>query len=118
MRTRPKRVYEAGFAEQAVALLQRTERSIPVVAQSLGIPISTLRDWYNKDMARRRTNPKAGAVSRGSSAEASAVPAETLQQRVLRLEQENAALLKQNAELKLDREILKKAAAFFVKESE
>ena len=124
MRTRPKRVYEAGFAQQAVALLQRTNRSIPEVARSLGIPIATLRNWYNEDMARKRATPKAGTVAKGSTAKGSAatlpsaVPAETLQQKVLRLEQENAALLRQNAELKVDRDILKKAAAFFVKESE
>jgi transposase-like protein len=34
------------------------------------------------------------------------------------LERENAALQKENDTLRMDREILKKAAAFFAKESE
>lgn len=42
---------------------------------------------------------------------------ETPEQRVARLERENAALRRENDTLRMDREILKKAAAFFAKES-
>jgi transposase-like protein len=45
-------------------------------------------------------------------------PNETLEQRVARLERENERLHKENAELRMHREILKKAAAFFAKENE
>jgi transposase len=117
MRTRPRRVYEAGFPEQAVALLQRSDRTCHEVAASLGVPSSTLFYWYKRDMASKRAKPKTPRPSAAALAP-SALPAETLQQKVLRLEQEKAELLKQNAELKLDRDILKKAAAFFAKESE
>jgi len=60
-------------------------------------------------MARRRARNKEPA--------ATTVPGETLQQKLARLEQENAALRKENEELRTDRDILKKAAAFFVRES-
>jgi transposase len=43
---------------------------------------------------------------------------ETPEQRVARLERELDRLRKENESLKTDREILKKAAAFFAKESE
>jgi hypothetical protein len=43
---------------------------------------------------------------------------ETPEQRLARLEHENAKLRREIESLKVDREILKKAAAFFVKESE
>jgi len=110
MRVRPKRAYEPGFRQQAVALLQRTDRGVSEVAGSLGIPVTTLTNWYKSDMAKKR-EPKVGAAS-------TAIPAETLQQKVLRLEQENAALKKQNADLQQDKDILKKAAAFFARENE
>jgi transposase len=46
-------------------------------------------------------------------------PAEqTAEQRLAKLERENAVLRKENESLRMDREILKKAAAFFAKESE
>jgi len=106
------RKYEPGFCEQAVQLLERTDRTCKQVAESLGVPPATLRYWYDREMARRRGKPKAVVGL--------AVPAptaETAQQKLRRLERENAALRKENDDLKLDKEILKKAAAFFAKES-
>lgn len=47
----------------------------------------------------------------------SLVPGETVEKRLARLEAENAALKKENEDLRVDKEILKKAAAFFMKES-
>ena len=114
MRVRAKRRYESAFKEQAVSLLERTDRTMREVAESLGIPSGTLLYWYNQEMVRRRGKPKPGATT-GSP---SPLPApETLQQKLARLERENAALRKENEDLKLDKDILKKAAAFFVKES-
>jgi transposase len=43
---------------------------------------------------------------------------ETAEHRAARLERENARLRKEIDQLRMDREILKKAAAFFAKESE
>jgi transposase len=115
MRVRELRTYEAGFREQAVALLERTERRLGDVAESLGVPAATLRYWYKQEMARRRSKAK---PARGAPVVAApAPPTETPQQKLARLERENAALRKENEDLKLDRDILKKAAAFFAKES-
>ncbi len=115
MRVREQRRYEASFREQALALLERTDRRLGEVAGSLGIPIATLRYWYNQEMARRRSKVK--TVRGVAPTVASPPPAETVQQKLSRLERENAALRKELEDLKLDRDILKKAAAFFAKES-
>ena len=115
MRVREKRSYEASFREQAVALLERTDRLLSEVAESLGMPEATLRYWYKQEMASRRKKPK--APQGVQAAAALTAPAETVQQKLARLERENAALRKELEDLKLDKDILKKAAAFFAKES-
>jgi transposase len=76
------------------------------------MPPGTLYRWYDREMARRRDKPK-----QTSSGTPAASASETVQQKLARLERENAALRKENEDLKLDKEILKKAAAFFAKES-
>jgi transposase len=83
------------------------------IAEDLGIPQSTLRYWYDAEMAKRGKKPKhLPKLPVGDPA------AELPEEKVARLEKEVAALRKENDELKLDRAILKKAAAFFAKESE
>ena len=121
MRVRSMKRYDDAFREQAVNLLDRTDRSLGEVASSLGVPYATLHYWYRQRMAKKRKKPGAASSSPTMNAASSpttvaAVP-ETLQQKLARLERENAALRKENEDLKLDRDILKKAAAFFVKES-
>ena len=108
------RSYDTSFRADAVALLERSGRSLSEVAKSLGVPLATLRYWYNADMAKKGKRP---------SRQAAKVPVvdplkETTEQKLARLERENAALRKRNEELEMDRAILKKAAAFFAKESE
>jgi transposase len=110
----PHRSYDDSFKADAVALLERSGRSLSSVAQSLGVSYSTLRYWYNGGMAKKGKKP---------SRQAAKVPVvdplkETTEQKLARLERENAALRKRNEELEMDRAILKKAAAFFAKESE
>jgi transposase len=112
MRVRGQKRYEPGFRQQAVELLERTDRGLKQVADSLGVPSATLRYWYDREMARRRGKPKPVAPA------TLPVPApETVQQKLARLERENAALRREVDDLKLDKDILKKAAAFFAKES-
>jgi transposase len=62
-------------------------------------------------MAKRPRKAKASLA-------AVAPAGETAEQKLARLERENTALRKEVESLRTDREILKKAAAFFVKESE
>lgn len=117
VRGQKQRRYEAAFRAEAVALLDRTDRSVTEVATSLGMPPGTLYRWYDQEMARRRDKPKLGAPTPGLPGTPIAPPTETVQQKLARLERENAALRRENEDLKLDKEILKKAAAFFAKES-
>lgn len=110
---RSMRTYDAGFREQAVALLERRDRTLTGVASSLGVPLSTLHSWYRQEMARRRGRAKPAPGPQAGPA----TTTETLEEKLRRLERENAALRKQIDDLQMDREILKKAAAFFAKES-
>jgi transposase len=112
MRARAYKFYEPEFRDQAVALLERSDRSLPQVAASLGVSQGSLRAWYNQAVAKKRSKKPGAPVA------AVAAASETPQQKLLRLERENAALRRENDSLKLDRDILKKAAAFFAKESE
>ena len=107
-----QRRYDEAFKASAVELLSKTDRSVLGTARDLGIPVATLRFWYDAEMAKKKRKGPA-IVGDASPAEA-----ETLKQRVARLEKENEQLRKKNAELEEDRVILKKAAAFFAKESE
>jgi transposase len=114
MRVSVKNQYDEAFREEALALLERSARSLPQVAADLGIGPSTLRYWYNSAVAKK--GKKRPARERVPMVEDPSK--ETAEAKVARLERENERLRKENEELKGDREILKKAAAFFAKESE
>lgn len=106
-----RRSYGIEFKGSAVDLVRKGDRTLREVSTAIGVPYWTLRGWYNKDlMARKR--------KKGAAPPAAVAGDETPEQRIARLEREVAALRRENESLKVDREILKKAAAFFVKESE
>lgn len=106
----PNRTYTEEFRSDALNLLRRGDRSVREVAAALGVSPWTLRDWYKKDeMARKAKNPP--------KTRPGPTPGESSDQRLARLERENDRLRKENDSLRMDREILKKAAAFFAKES-
>lgn len=112
---RVRKRYDEAFRSEALALLERTDRSLPEVAYGLGLVPQTLRNWYKADMGKKgkKRPPRQPAplpVEDPSK--------ETIEAKLARLERENAQLRKENDDLKGDREILKKAAAFFAKESE
>ena len=114
MRVQTHRSFDDSFKADALALLERSGRTLNAVAEDLGMSQSTLRYWYKAAMAKKGKKP---------SRQAAKVPVvdplkETAEQKLARLERENAALRKRNEELEMDRAILKKAAAFFAKESE
>ena len=109
MRARP--TYTEEFRNDALNLIRNSDRSFRDIGESLGVSVWTLREWYKKsEMAKKPKKAKPPAPA--------APGAETAEQKLARLERENAALRKENESLRTDREILKKAAAFFVKESE
>lgn len=113
------RRYDADFRAGAVELAERNDRPLRQAAEDLGIPTTTL--WYWCEMARKKkqkivparpARPVPRVVSR-------MVPIhETADEKIARLEREVDQLKKRNDQLELDRAILKKAAAFFAKESE
>ena len=113
MRVNAKR-YTEEFRSDAVNLVRRGDRGFKQVAEDLGVSVWSLRHWYNlQEMAKKPKNRASNAPVRVVE------PAnETPAQRLSRLEREVAKLRKENESLRTDREILKKAAAFFAKESE
>lgn len=100
MKTRiPKRVYTAQFREAAVRQVIDAGRSASEVARSLDISPKTLGNWVRQ---ARRGQP---LVNR-----AAAVQVDEAQAELSRLRSEVARL-------RVDNEILKRAAAYFARES-
>ena len=110
MRQRKYHRYDETFRQEALELLRRTDRSLEQVAKDLGICGATLRYWYNASMGKKRRRSPGEALPAGA--------VETSEQKIARLEREVARLQKKVDEADLDRAILKKAVAFFAKESE
>ena len=96
-RQRPRRKFTAEFKAGAVRLVLDEGRSIGEVARNLDLTDSTFREWVEQARVDRGKG-KPGALATEERAELS------------RLRKENRRLL-------LEREILKKAAAFFAKEN-
>lgn len=89
-----RRKYTREFKLSAVKLVNEQGYSIPQAAKSLGIDPSCVRYWV------RQFSDEAGCTPSGDGA----------------LVAEIQKLRKENARLLMEREILKKAAAFFAKE--
>ncbi len=100
-----KPAYTLEFKEQAVRLSQEGSMTAAEVAQKLGIGVSTLTTW------RRQLG--VGEARKATSAEVRKVQQENeqLRQRLKMLEKEKRAV-------ELEREVLKKAAAFFARNLE
>jgi transposase len=95
---RARRSYTVEFKQEALALVLQGGLSVGEAARRLGIDRSLLRSW------------KLRAESNGGQL---ADPA----RQPTALEAENARLRAENDRLRMEREILKKATAFFAKES-
>jgi transposase len=93
--TRPP--YPAAFRAEAIELARTSGKTIPELAADLGVSGQTLRNWL------RQAKIDAG---RGRPGELTT----TEQQELRRLRRENQTL-------RQEREILKKAAAFFARET-
>lgn len=94
MSRRRRRQFSPEFKAEAVRLVQTTEAPIASIAQQLGISKSVLRRWVEA------TRPQ---------------PAERLSEDE---RSELARLRRENLHLRMERDILKKATAFFARQSE
>jgi transposase len=95
-RKRPN--YTKEFKQDAVRLVIYQGYSCPEAARRLGIPISNVTRWVRQYRENQQDLSDGGVTRRD-------------------LEAENRRLKKENKRLEMEREILKKAAAFFAKES-
>ena len=109
----PYRKFTAEFRQDAVALMQRRDCSYRQLEEELGVNQNTLRAWYKADEMKKKKGKRPKQAEAQSSLPAGEPPRDKLK----RLEGENKRLLKKVEQLEEDRAILKKAAAFFAKES-
>ena len=92
----PKKLFTQAFRDEAVRLAQTSGRSRRDVASDLGIGLSTLRNWLNRCRERQMQDP----------------PDDRQEDMVAELKR----LRRENEVLRQEREILKRATAFFAKE--
>jgi transposase len=97
MTKRQRRSFSAEFKAEAVRLCRVGDRSVKQVAGDLDLTETALRDWV------KRSDIDAGQGPPGALTTAE--------------REELTRLRRENKRLQMEREILKKAAAFFAKES-
>jgi len=90
--------YPAEFQAEAVRLVLTTDKPMAEVARDLGLNYKTLGNWVRKAREQQTLQALPGALSEH----------ERLELKRLR---------KEVADLKVEREILRKAAAYFAKET-
>ena len=95
----PKGIYSPEFRAEAVKLVESERLSIEQAARRLSVPKSSLHNWVRAAKAG-----KLGEVGKQQPVRSEA-------------ELELARLRKKLAEVRMERDFLKKCAAYFVKES-
>jgi transposase-like protein len=95
----PRAIYTKEFREEAVKLITEGGLSIPEVGRRLGISPSTLRYWI-----RAQQHGKLSEVG-------------NQQKSLTDIEMELARVKRELVEVRMERDLLKKAAAYFAKES-
>ena len=93
----PRQVYTSEFRQQAVEMITRDGLGVAEAARRLSISPKTLTNW----------------IRRARSGEPAAVP----RREVTEAEAELSRLRRENAELRMERDILKKASAYFAQKS-
>ena len=97
MAKRQRRHFTPEFKADTVKLVLQEGKSIPQVARDLDLTETSVRQWVMQAQIDSGKGP-AGALTTAEK-------------------EELARLRKENRELRMERELLKKAAAFFAKES-
>lgn len=100
-----KRKFTSEFREEAVRMVLQERVTVLEAARRLEISAKTLANWVR--VARQGKMPRTGVAASDRKAPS-----------VSELEMEVSKLRAENARLKMEKEILKKATAFFVKESQ
>ncbi len=115
--------YSEEFRRQAVDLYESTPgATVRGIAEDLGIVRGTLRHWLSAHGTGKKTAVDGTLTSSPLHAKAPATSPsgpvdETQEQRIVRLETENAALRAETAKLTTEREILQRAAKYFAGET-
>ena len=95
----PQGRYTKEFREEAVKLVTEGKMSMPEAAKRLSLPLSTLANWHRAS--------KSGKLSQiGKN-----------QRPLTEIEMELAKTKRELIETRMERDLLKKAAAYFAKES-
>ena len=90
--------YPAEFRREAIELVRSSDRPVAEVARSLDIAEGTLWNWVKVDRETRERDGVPDALSESER-------------------EELKRLRKENAQQRVDMEILRKAAAFFARET-
>ncbi|MCK5438586.1 MAG: transposase [Gemmatimonadetes bacterium] len=93
---RPRRKFSDEFKRDAVEIVNSSDKSIAQVARELGIYDSTLGNWVKRDEINRGVRDGVTTTER----------------------EEVTELRRENARLRMERELLKRAVAFWVRESD
>ena len=91
-----RRRFDRDFREGAVRLVRETGKPVAQVARDLGVNEGTLGNWVNS--GRRRRDGGDGQLTEGERAEL-------------------VRLRKENAELMMERDVLKRSVALWVKDA-
>jgi transposase len=94
---RKRPYYTPEFKAEAVRLIRESDKSVGMIAKDIGVAETTLRKWV-----------KQADIDEGKGPEGALTTEE---------KQELARLRRENRQLKMERDFLKKAAAFFAKEN-
>ena len=87
--------YSDEFRKDAVQLVIDSKSSVMLISRDIGVNVWTLREWVKKHREKSGANPPGKAET---------------------LEEENRRLKREVNILKQERDLLKKAAAYFAKE--
>jgi transposase len=96
----PYGIYSKELREEAVKLVTETGLSIPEVGRRLDIPVSTVRNWV-----KAHKDGTLGEVGKHRKP-------------LTEIEAELARVKRELAQVKMERDLLKKATAYFAKESQ